>query len=87
MSTSNFNLRGIPQEVMTILKKEAKQQHVSINLLILNLIDEGIGHTAKVKKMQYHDLDYLAGTWSQEDAKEFQKNLISVETIDKELWE
>lgn len=34
----------------------------------------------------YHDLDNLAGTWSEKDVKEFQENVEDLERIDKEIW-
>ena len=43
MSASNFNLRGIPSEVMTLLKKEAKRLHISVNTLVLKIIESGLG--------------------------------------------
>lgn len=63
MSTTNFNLRGIDSKVMTLLKHEAEKQHISINLLLLNYIEQSIGYSHKVNRPTYHDLDYLAGTW------------------------
>ena len=45
MSASNFNLRGIPSEVMNLLKKEAKRLHISVNTLVLKIIESGLGLT------------------------------------------
>lgn len=84
MSSSNFNLRGIPLEVMNKLKHEAKKMHTSVNQLILQMIEAGVGFTRK--KKVYHDLDHFAGTWSKEDVKIFQKNTGYFEKIDKEMW-
>jgi len=58
MSTSNFNLRGIPEEVMALLKQEAKRLHISVNVLILKMIEKEFGFSPK--KTTYHDLvDFL----------------------------
>jgi hypothetical protein len=84
MTTSNFTIRGIPHEVMALLKEKAKENGISINLLILNLIDQRIGYGGQLTP--YNDLDYLAGTWSEEEAAKFGKNIRCFETIDKELW-
>ena len=86
MSSSNFNLRGIPSEVMNLLKKEASRLHVSVNLLILKFLERGLGISSENVKPIYHDLDDLAGTWSEEDARKFKENTQSFEQIDKELW-
>ena len=39
MSASNFNLRGIPTELMVLLKREAKRLHTSVNTLVLKMIE------------------------------------------------
>lgn len=79
MSTSNFNLRGIPSEVLLSLKKEAKRSHTSVNTLLLKMIEKRLGLTRE--KHAYHDLDYLAGTWSEADANEFKANTEFFEKI------
>ncbi|HEX2580202.1 MAG TPA: hypothetical protein VHK67_07370 [Rhabdochlamydiaceae bacterium] len=84
MATSSFNLRGIPEEVMALLKREAKRLHTSVNVLILKMIERGLGFS--YKKNTYHDLDHLAGTWSAADAKNFEESIKPLEKIDKELW-
>lgn len=84
MSASNFNLRGVPAEVMTLLKKEAKRLHMSVNALVLRLIERGLGFTAE--KTIYHDLDHLAGTWTLEEEKSFKEGTKYFEQIDEDLW-
>jgi hypothetical protein len=86
MTASNFNLRGIPPQVMTLLKREAKSLKVSVNVLILKLIEQGIGFSGKPKKVLYHDLDFLIGTSSSKENKDFEKQVKIFEEIDEELW-
>ncbi len=80
----NFNLRGIPKEMMVALKHKAAQQNISVNKIILQVIAESIGE--KKKKTIYHDLDELSGTWSQKDYENFQINIKDFGKIDKDLW-
>ncbi len=86
MTAHNFNLRGIPDPVFTLLKKESTKQKISINTLITRLIEQSLGYTYKVKRATYHDLDSLAGTWSKKDATVFKKYTAFLEKIDNELW-
>jgi hypothetical protein len=86
MDLSNFNLRGIPPEVIAHLKRESKKQKISINTLILKLIEQGIGYSHREKKTRYHDLDSLAGTWTIEDSTLFNESANFFEKIDEELW-
>lgn len=86
MSTLNFNLRNVAPDVMSLLKKEAAKQKISINSLILLIIERGLGVAHKTQKNVFHDLDDLAGTWSDKDQKTFDDSIKSFEKIDKELW-
>lgn len=86
MPTSNFNLRKIAPEVMSLLKEEAVKQKISINSLLLKIIDQGLGIAHPIKKATFHDLDHLAGTWSGKEKKEFDDTIKSFEKIDEELW-
>lgn len=84
MSASSFNLRGIPEDVMALLKREAKRLRTSVNVLILKMIERGLGFSCE--KSSYHDLDHLAGSWSSAEKKAFEENTKQFEKIDKELW-
>lgn len=86
MLSSNFNLRNISNGVMASLKKKADEQKISVNSLILQIIENDLGFSHTKKKAVFHDLDYLAGTWSDKDLKMFEENTKSFEKIDKELW-
>lgn len=86
MKGQNFNLRGIEANVMALLKKEAKKQNISINLLILQILEQNIGYSYKIKRPTYHDLDQLAGTWTEKEAKEFKKNTEYFEKVDEDMW-
>jgi hypothetical protein len=86
MNTTGFNLRGVRSEVMVALKQEAEKQNTSVNVLILKLIENGIGYSHTIKRPTHHDLDKLAGTWSVKDEKEFEKNMKDFGTIDEDLW-
>jgi hypothetical protein len=84
MSAHNFKLRGIPTEIMTLLKQEAKRLRITVNILILKMIERSLGFTCK--KTAYYDLDYLAGSWSSAKEKTFKENSKHFEKIDKKLW-
>lgn len=81
-----FSLRGIDGELEDALKKEARRTGTSINKTLINLIRESIGLAKKKRTRVYHDLDELAGTWSEKDEQEFKKKTQVFNRIDKELW-
>lgn len=78
---TNLPIKNIPSEVMDRLKKTAKTLDISINALILNLIEQGLGYGSQRKV--YHDLDHLAGSWSVEDEQEFYKNTAHTRKLDQ----
>ena len=86
MTASNFNIRCIAPDVMLLLKRAAKEQKTSMNLLILKFVEQGLGYSGKVKRTLHHDLDTLAGTWSAKDSKTFENNIDAFEKIDEDLW-
>lgn len=86
MSASNFNLRNITPKLRLLLKREASKQKTSINSLILQIVEQGLGIASPAKKTIFHDLDHLAGTWSDKDKKGFDARIKSFEKIDPELW-
>ena len=82
-----ITLRKVPSEVAKKIEKKASEAHISKNKAVIELLEEGlgIGTTAK-KKLIYHDLDHLAGSWSKAEADRFQKRLNESRRIDPELW-
>lgn len=54
---------------------------------MLALLRERLGLDADEPDPETHDdLDHLAGTWSQEQAKEFDEALREQRQIDEKLW-
>ena len=67
----SLNLRGIAADVLEKLRQKAKRQSISINALILKLIEENLDHSPK----KYNDLDHLAGTWTSEEGDFFKRSI------------
>jgi hypothetical protein len=81
-----ITIRGIEPGLDRVIKSRAKQNNLSVNQWILQALKKvtGMGKEPVFKK--YHDLDALAGGWSKEEAKAFQKNTQIFEKIDEEVW-
>jgi plasmid stability protein len=82
----NIHLRNVDDNTMHRLREEAARYDISMNTLILNLVKNGLGFTSKRTLNVYHDLDALAGTWSEKKAQTFLKDISDFEQIDKEIW-
>jgi plasmid stability protein len=57
----------LTQEVNEKLLAEAKRRGMSPEALAKDLLNQSLN------TQRFHDLDYLAGTWSEREAKDFQE--------------
>jgi plasmid stability protein len=85
MNMPNFSIRGIEPRVNDALKAKAARSGKSVNALILELINAGVGMGPE-RRTRHHDLDYLAGTWNKQDSDEFLEATRHFEMIDEMLW-
>ena len=84
---TQLTVRGVDANLHEELKARARQQGLSVNRYILKLLREATGEIEPSgEQPQYHDLDHLAGTWSVEDAKEFEEILLEQRHIDEGMW-
>ena len=81
-----LTLRGIDNTLASALKKASEQSHTSINKTAIRLLKEALG-LEKKKYRTYHDLDHLAGTWTEEEYEQFREATKEFGKIDKDIWE
>ena len=82
---SVLTIRGLDPESTKTLKRKAKQEGLSLNGLVLKVIRQSLG-TEKRRGQIYDDLDHLAGTWTEKEFREFEKNTAAFEVIDEKEW-
>lgn len=82
-----ITLRNIPPDLESILEKEARTSETSLNKTVIRLLEKATGLWPRSSKRRYHDLDELAGTWTPEQAREFDTELAGQRKIDPELWD
>ena len=82
---SQITLRDIPQELDHRLRELARAQNKSLNRTIIGVLMESLhlGDGGDQKR----DLSDLAGTWSDEEAAEFEANTRVFDQLDDEMWE
>jgi len=82
-----ITLRNVPPQVAREVEKRAARAGVSLNRAVVELLEEATGHArTRQRGPRYHDLDALAGTWSEEEAREFDASLAEQRTIDPDVW-
>lgn len=83
---TTMTVRGIDDSLAQTLKELAHSQGVSLNTLALRLIREATGVNKRKRTALHHDLDCLAGTWSEEDEAIFKQAVEPFDMIDAEIW-
>lgn len=81
-----MTIRGLEESVKEALKKKAKQEGASVNAVVSKIIKEQLGLQKKPRAVTYHDLDKLAGTWSDKDYLEFKRKVADFERVDEGMW-
>lgn len=83
-----ITLRNLPPDLVRVIRQKAEEKGTSINKAVISLLEEraGLRDGKKREKHLYHDLEGLAGSWTKEEALEFEKGLAAQRTIDPDLW-
>jgi hypothetical protein len=77
-----LTIEGLDPETFERLESEATRRGVAVSVLARALLQQSVNTTAPV----HHDLDALAGTWSEEEAAAFNSATAGMRRIDGELW-
>ena len=82
-----ITLRNIPGPIDHAIRKKAKKQGLSINKALVQILEEHLGEkNTQAGKHRFHELDALAGSWSEKDAFAFDQVLAQQRAIDLSLW-
>jgi hypothetical protein len=82
-----ITLRDVPPELARLIQRRAEQEKMSLNKTVVRLLEEGTGLQQKKKGKPLHDdLDALAGSWTQKEARDFEQALEKQRAIDPDLW-
>lgn len=86
MSTA-IVIQDIDDATAEWIREEAERRGIKEELLVLQLLRDGIRIANESSlTQQHHDLDSLAGTWSEEQAAEFAAAESDFERVDEKLW-
>jgi hypothetical protein len=89
MDTS-ITITDLDAVTLQLLKQEARRRSVDVNTLAREVLRHGVpppeGQGASHATTLHHDLDDLAGTWSEADAWAFEAAVEGFGRIDRKLW-
>ncbi|MBI5142812.1 MAG: hypothetical protein HZA20_11590 [Nitrospirae bacterium] len=84
-----ITLRGIPEEIESIARKEADGMGVSLNKALLMLLRKGAARqaSADVKiSAPKGRFKAFSGLWSEDEAADFDASLREQRSVDAEIW-
>jgi len=81
---NQLTLRDIPKNTESLLRSAAKKSGKSLNKTAIELLNKSLGISGTSRKKR--SFSGLIGTWSKDDAEEFNKNTKIFESIDPEIW-
>ena len=83
----SLKVHNIDDTTAQWIKEESLRRGIEVEKVILELIHKGMNIERDHTQLQpYHDLDALAGTWNEEQAKEFMNTISDFEKPDDNLW-
>lgn len=82
-----ITLRNLPPDLAEFIAAKARAEKRSLNQTVIQLLQKAAGLAqAKEPEVTYHDLDHLAGSWTEEEAREFDALIKEHRRIDEEMW-
>ena len=80
-----ITLRNIPPEVQKGIRERARRKRISANRAVIELLQERLAVPRREKDGLYHDLDHLFGSWTAEQAEEFDRILKEMREEEKQF--
>ncbi|MBI4278387.1 MAG: hypothetical protein HY660_08010 [Armatimonadetes bacterium] len=86
-----LTVRQIDPALAKRLRETARARGLSLNRTVLLLLRQAAGLARQEPEppkapVRHTDLDHLAGTWSEQEAQEFDEAVRELRQVDPELW-
>ena len=79
-------LRNLPPSLDRTIRQRAKKKGMSVNKVVISLLQDHLGESETRLARRYHDLDGVAGSWSKQEGEAFEETLAKQRVIDPEMW-
>jgi hypothetical protein len=82
-----ISIRGLDDATLLRIKEQAQREGVSMNSLVLRLLETGAGtRPARGAAPVYDELNALAGTWTSAETSAFVRLTAAFNEVDPSLW-
>jgi hypothetical protein len=82
-----ITVRNLPPAVAQAVRVKAKRERISLSQAVIRLLQTATAPAPPERPTVHHDLDRFFGTWTQEEADEFDEALREQRRIEPEMWE
>ena len=79
-----LTIRGVPRTLAQALDRERRRRDASLNSTVLDLLSRSLGLEAGGPRR--NGLAELAGTWTDDEQRQFAAAVAPLETVDDEMW-
>ena len=79
-----MTIRHVSTELAEALEAEKRRRGISLNRTVLLLIQEALGISSG--KIRSNGLRRLAGSWSENEFRDFERAVAPFSNIDEDLW-
>jgi hypothetical protein len=86
MSVTSLTLRNLSGDLLRVLEETAIKNGTSLTRAALLLLEKGAGLRPERGPQRQHWYDQFAGSWTAEEAAEFDAALAEQRKIDPEIW-
>lgn len=80
---NTMTIRNVSPEVAAALDEEKRRRGLSLNRTVLALIEESLGTSGNIRSNGLHR---FAGTWNEEEFRQFEDAVAPFSEVDTELW-
>jgi plasmid stability protein len=77
-----LTIRNLPPELAEALQREKRRRGNSLNQTVIDLLAQGLG----AQGARSNGLGRLAGGWSEDEFRDFERATAQFEAVDEELW-
>jgi plasmid stability protein len=77
-----LTIRNLPPSLAEALEREKNRQGKSLNQTVIDLLWQGLG----TQGFRSNGLGRLAGGWSEDEFRDFERATAQFEAVDEELW-
>jgi plasmid stability protein len=82
MTIKALTIRNLPPSLAEALEREKRRRGKSLNQTVIDLLGQGLG----AEGVRSNGLGRLAGGWSEDDFRGFERATAQFEVVDEEHW-